>query len=113
MRGVFINVIIFVVIVSCKTDEENGSFVNGVTNQIINYDGSDREYIQYIPSDYDGSEKLPLLINFHGFGGQARGHMQAADLRSLAESNRFVLVYPQGSDLNGFSLECSLEGWRQ
>ena len=103
MRGVFINVIIFVVIVSCKTDEENGSFVNGVTNQIINHDGSDREYIQYIPSDYDGSEKLPLLINFHGFGGQARGHMQAADLRSLAESNGFVLVYPQGSDLNGFS----------
>jgi len=43
------------------------------------------------------------MLNFHGFGGSASDYMQDADMRSLAESDTFILVYPQGSCLDGSS----------
>ena len=43
------------------------------------------------------------MLNFHGFGGQAEGFMQNADMRSLAEINNFVLVNPQGTLLDEYS----------
>jgi polyhydroxybutyrate depolymerase len=42
-------------------------------------------------------------LNFHGFGGSANEFMNDADMRSLAASYSFILVYPQGSSLDGFS----------
>jgi len=43
------------------------------------------------------------MLNFHGFGGSASDYMQEADMRSLAEVDTFILVYPQGSCLDGSS----------
>ena len=62
-----------------------------------------REYILYVPNSYDGTSSIPLLLNFHGFGGSASQFMQEADMRSLAEADTFILVYPQGSCLDGSS----------
>ena len=90
-----------IILISCSSEQESSSLTQGLNNQILNYDGVDREYLQYIPSTYDGSNKLPVLLNFHGFGSSASDYMQYTDMTSLAESEGFVLVYPQGSDLNG------------
>ncbi len=90
-----------IILISCSSEQESSSLTQGLNNQILNYDGVDREYLQYIPSTYDGSNKLPVLLNFHGFGSSASDYMQYTDMSSLAESEGFVLVYPQGSDLNG------------
>ena len=46
---------------------------------------------------------VPILFNFHGFGGSVEEFMEYADLRSVAETNTFILVYPQGSCLEGSS----------
>jgi polyhydroxybutyrate depolymerase len=43
------------------------------------------------------------MLNFHGFGGSASDYMQEADMRSLAEADTFILIYPQGSCLDGLS----------
>ena len=59
------------------------------------YDGLNREYLIYIPNNYNQSEELPLLFNFHGFGGSVSYYMSYVDMRPLAESNNFILVYPQ------------------
>lgn len=62
-----------------------------------------REYLLYIPVSYDGSVDVPLMLNFHGFGGTMEGHMNSANMRTLADSKNFILVYPQGSLLEGSS----------
>ena len=49
------------------------------------------------------SIKVPLLFNFHGFGGLASEFMNETDMTSIADSENFILVYPQGSCLNGSS----------
>ncbi len=57
----------------------------------------------YVPDSYDGTTAVPILFNFHGFGGSVEVFMEYADLRSVAETNTFILVYPQGSCLEGSS----------
>ena len=62
------------------------------------HDGIDREYLVYIPNVYDSSESIPLVFNFHGFGGTAYDHYKyTSDMTSLADTANFLLVYPQGA----------------
>lgn len=67
----------------------------------IEHDGAMRQYIIYIPAGYDASTPVPLLFNFHGFTQFARLYMSFADMRPVADTANFILVYPQGSLLNG------------
>jgi polyhydroxybutyrate depolymerase len=83
--------------------EENLDQAIGTFSRSIEVDGETREYLIYIPNSYDTIKSVPLLLNFHGFGGSANEFMNDADMRSLAASNSFILVYPQGSSLDGFS----------
>ncbi|MGB2043912.1 MAG: alpha/beta hydrolase family esterase, partial [Flavobacteriaceae bacterium] len=71
--------------------------------QSIVHDGFNREFVLYVPNSYDGTSSVPLMFNFHGFGGSASYYMREADMRSLAEANTFILIYPQGSCLDGLS----------
>ena len=83
-------------------DNKEGCYANSSPELII-HDGENREYILYIPNSYDGVLPVPLMLNFHGFGGSASDYIEEADFRSLAESETFILVYPQGSCLDGSS----------
>jgi len=67
------------------------------------HDGETREYILYIPDTYNGTSEVPLIFNFHGFDGEVSEYMEYADMRSLADSENFILVYPQGTLIEGFS----------
>ena len=83
--------------------KENPDQAIGTFSRSIEVDGETREYLIYIPNSYDTIKSVPLLLNFHGFGGSANEFMNDADMRSLAASYSFILVYPQGSSLDGFS----------
>ena len=101
--------ILITIISSCNNDDakddnyNSGECYFNTNAQSIVHDNIDREYILYVPSSYDGTSAVPILFNFHGFGGSASQFMQEADMRSLAEADTFILVYPQGSCLDGSS----------
>ena len=59
------------------------------------HDGYNREYAIYIPASYDGNQEVPLLFNFHGGGGYIADYMSAVDMRPIADTANFLLVYPQ------------------
>ena len=65
----------------------------------ILHNGITREYILYVPEIYSDNVPVPLLINFHGGGGTATGQMYVADMRPIADTANFILVYPQGLEL--------------
>ncbi|MEM6807575.1 MAG: PHB depolymerase family esterase, partial [Bacteroidota bacterium] len=48
------------------------------------------------------SSRLPLLLNFHGFGGTAAEFMEYTEMAPIADAGNFLLVFPQGSLLDGF-----------
>ena len=109
--------ILLIVITSCKNDDVKDNYNSGEcylnTNaQAIVHDDINREYILYIPNSYDGTSAVPILFNFHGFGGSASEFINDADMRAEAESNTFILVYPQGSCLDDSSHwnPCPIDG---
>jgi len=72
-------------------------------NLSLQHDGLRREYLLYVPSSYNNNTAVPLLFNFHGYGGTSSDHLSTADMRSLADQENFLLCYPQGSsDSYGF-----------
>ena len=92
-------------------DNSEGCYSN-TNSQTIVHDGMNREYILYVPNSYDETSAIPILFNFHGFGGSASQFIQEADMRAEAELNSFILVYPQGSCLDGSSHwnPCPIDG---
>jgi len=68
-------------------------------NETIFHNGVSRQYILYIPAMYDGTSPVPLMFNFHGFGNNANIQMTifAGNMRSIADTAGFILVFPEGS----------------
>jgi len=69
----------------------------------VDVDGVTRQYLVYLPVDYDGSERLPVMLAYHGGGGNAFGMLFLADFRPFADEDNFIAVYPQGLPENGDS----------
>ena len=83
--------------------EENVEQSEGTLLRNIEVEGETREYLIHIPNSYDTTKSVPIVMNFHGFSQSVSDYIIEADMRSLAESDTFILIYPQGSYLNGFS----------
>ena len=98
--------ILMLIIFSCTNDQakdednQEDCYLNTNAQSLV-HDGINREYILYVPNSYDETSATPILFNFHGFGGSASQFISRADMRAEAELNSFILVYPQGSCLDG------------
>lgn len=66
-------------------------------SETLSNNGVMRQYTVYIPEIYDGTTPVPLLFNFHGYTGNASGHLGATRMKPIADTANFILVYPQGS----------------
>ncbi len=74
---------------------------SGLFTRTLSHNGTARTYIVYVPDSYDETSRVPLMLNFHGFGQRADRYLRFADMRALADSEKFILVYPQGTLLDG------------
>jgi polyhydroxybutyrate depolymerase len=70
------------------------SVPTGMTDFVLDAGGAEHDVRVYVPTTYDGSSELPLVMNFHGFG--STGDQQAAftGYEDLAEEEGFVVVHP-------------------
>jgi len=58
--------------------------------------GVDRDYLLYVPRSYTGSNAVPVVFNFHGFGSTANQQMFYGDFRPFADRDAFLIVAPSG-----------------
>ena len=84
-----------------KDDKQLDGGATDLLTRTLVHDGMTREYFLYVPDSYDGTSEVPLMLNFHGYGGIASQYLEYADMRSLADTEMFILVYPQGALLDG------------
>jgi len=73
-------------------NRNNGSIVSS---------GQKREYLLYVPRSYDRSKATPLVISMHGAAGRPTQQMKLSEWNRLAESQRFIVVYPSGVAAGG------------
>ena len=70
----------------------------------IFWQGVEREYLIYLPDEYEDSKKefFPLVIGLHGYVGTSSGFERETSkgLNLHAEKENYIAVYPQGSHFN-------------
>lgn len=76
-----------------------------MAQQTLNYtltvDSVQREFLLYVPASYTGNASVPLVLSYHGLGGNAQAQMDDHDFRPLADSVGFLVAHPQGAPIIG------------
>ena len=75
---------------------QNGNLVH----KSFMHDGKVREYYLYTPEGYDGSGQWPLIINYHGYTGDAADQMDRTQMNPMADTARVLVAYPVGLTIN-------------
>ena len=74
----------------------SSSTAQQIVNKNVNVNGVNRSYLVYLPVSFSSGENMPAMFFFHGGGGTANAALNyECDFRSLADSDRFIAVYPQ------------------
>ena len=60
----------------------------------LNYDGVNRTY--YVAYPNESLEPSGLIINMHGFGGNASSQLAGTQMNNYAHPHNMAVVYPQG-----------------
>ncbi len=67
--------------------DDSGTLVSG---------GVTRTYLIHVPASYDGRQAVPLVLVFHGGGGQPLGMVRISGMNDVADRHGFIAVYPAG-----------------
>jgi polyhydroxybutyrate depolymerase len=69
----------------------------------------ERSYEVYVPRSYDGKRAVPLVLAFHGLGGTAGEMRLVTALNTRAESEQFIVVYPEAHPAanRGWAMNCT------
>ena len=61
----------------------------------IEFDGLDRSYRLFLPTDYDSAAPTPLTLNWHGLGSTS-SQQEAYTGTAIAEERGYILAFPMG-----------------
>lgn len=64
--------------------------------ETLTHDGLERTYRLYVPTTYDDATAVPLVIALHPSGGNGELMASITGLDELAESENFIVAYPEG-----------------
>jgi len=62
--------------------------------------GLERIYLVHVPSSYRKGTPTPLVIAFHGGGGDGEGMERLTHINDVSDSAGFIAVYPDGIERN-------------
>jgi len=68
----------------------------GESYRMVNVGGKTRGYFLHVPNNYSGQSNVPLIIDYHGYGGNGEGEKNWSGFDRQSESNGFIVAYPDG-----------------
>jgi len=68
----------------------------GVLSQQLVSGQRPRTYRLFVPPGYDGRQRLPLVLDLHGSGGNAAGQARNSGLETLSATERFIVATLEG-----------------
>jgi polyhydroxybutyrate depolymerase len=69
----------------------------GATTGKIVSSGEKRDYLLYVPNSYDPAKPTPLVITLHTSMSWPSSAMAISQWNVVAEEQRFIVVYPEGT----------------
>lgn len=87
---------------ACQSAVLPPSAPRGEVQRTLPHDGRSRSYLVYLPAAAESPPVggLPVVLAFHGGGGNARGMSKLTGLSAVAEASGFIVVYPEGVEKN-------------
>ncbi|MGB9642345.1 MAG: alpha/beta hydrolase family esterase, partial [Candidatus Ratteibacteria bacterium] len=70
--------------------------VYGIEKRTIEIDGIKRTYSIQVPACYNPDKSFPLVFILHGGGGSGENMAAFTGFGTLAETDGFIVVYPDG-----------------
>jgi polyhydroxybutyrate depolymerase len=58
--------------------------------------GGSRSYLLHVPSGYDGSKPVPLVVDFHPLGGSALGERMGSPYPAQTDPEGVIMAFPTG-----------------
>jgi polyhydroxybutyrate depolymerase len=68
----------------------------GDTTRTIMVDGAQRSFLIHAPPGYDSTTPVPVVLDFHGLGGNSNQQKNLTRWDDVADAQGFISVYPQG-----------------
>jgi polyhydroxybutyrate depolymerase len=78
---------------------EAGSFTLGPGNydRSLMSGGMERHYAVHVPGSYNPGRPTPVILNFHGGGGNPKSERTISMMDQASDRYGFIVVYPQGT----------------
>lgn len=83
-------------LLACARSADSG-LPSGDTVRTITHDGVERSYILHLPPWLDPVQPAPVVLVFHGGGGNAENAVRMTDFNELSDRHGFLVVYPNGA----------------
>ena len=76
------------------------AFSQGSTpvTKTMTWNGTQRQYIEYVPASYDPSTPTPVIICFHGVGKTMNYFFETSRFYRIADAHGWILITPQALD---------------
>ncbi|MCU0233051.1 MAG: hypothetical protein MUE90_03330 [Thermoanaerobaculales bacterium] len=76
---------------------EESPFGPGEYQRDLSVGGGKRSYLIHVPPSYRSGERMPVVLNFHGGGGNPSSQVELTGMNDTADRAGFIAVYPAGS----------------
>lgn len=74
-----------------------GDMVLGAaTDEVLDVDGAERTWLQFVPTSYNGTTPLPVVIQMHGLSQPHTTVEVMAGYQALGETEGFIVLTPAG-----------------
>jgi polyhydroxybutyrate depolymerase len=73
----------------------------GDYSRTLEVDGRTRAYHLHVPRRYDGTQPVPLVLNFHGGAGNAQQQRRDTQMDAVADTHGFIVAYGVGTSAFG------------
>jgi polyhydroxybutyrate depolymerase len=62
----------------------------------VDVDGVERSFLVHAPPNYDGTTRMPVVLDFHGLTGNSNQQRNLTGFDDVADAEGFIAIYPQG-----------------
>jgi polyhydroxybutyrate depolymerase len=69
----------------------------GDTTMTLQIGSSKRSYVLHVPSAYDGTKPVPLILDFHGIGSSGTGELGSSPYPAVTDPEGVVMAFPDGT----------------
>ncbi len=90
-------VLVFASVLKAAPVNGETALTPGDHTRTLKHDGRTRSYIVHIPPKYDSKQPTPLVLAFHGGGGNAQVMKRFYGLDDKADKEGFIVAYPNGT----------------